>query len=157
MKQFNDNKGRAWSVEFTVSAVKRIRGLCDFDPLDGEALQSLAANPVLLVDVLFATIQPQAQAQDVSDEDFGGSMGGEAIATASEALVSEIVNFIQQTDPAKGKFIVRSMEKYQEVNERVANHAMSILETEAIDNAIEREIKKVEGEMEKVLANSSGG
>tara|TARA_B100000809_G_scaffold166695_1_gene164000 strand:- start:500 stop:973 length:474 start_codon:yes stop_codon:yes gene_type:complete len=157
MKQFNDSKGRAWSVEFTVSAVKRIRGLCDFDPLDGEALQGLASNPVLLVDVLFATIQPQAETQNVTDEEFGAAMGGEAIAHATEALIDEIVNFIRQTDPSKGKFITRSMEKYREVNARVAQHAINILDTPAIDDAIERQIQKVETDMAKILEPSSGG
>lgn len=156
MKQFQDNRGRAWSVEFTAAAVKRIRGLVDFDPLDGEALQSLAVNPVLLVDVLFATIQPQAAAQNVTDEDFGGAMGGEAIQHATEALIDEVINFILATDEPKGRYLTASMKKYKEVNERVAARAMNILETDAIDDVIDEQMKKAEDELAKVLETTSG-
>ncbi len=111
MKTFSDNSGRIWTVVVTVATLKRVRALCEIDlysivevdeknNLKTDLLDRLSSDPVLLVDVLYAVCKPEADKLGVTDEQFGESMAGDAIAKASEALLDEIVDFFP--DPKRG-------------------------------------------------------
>lgn len=145
MKQFSDNKKRAWSVQVDVSAVKRVRGLCNVDLLavaDGQLLQRLITEPVLLVDVIFALCQPQAASLGVTDVDFGESMAGDAIEAATKALIEEIVSFSPnpRDRAALGKVVAameRAMEKAREkVAEKLTPERLDLAVEEAVSRAM---------------------
>ncbi len=97
MKTFKDNAGREWTVEINVAALKRIRSLTGTDLLEvisgGELLERLMRDPVLLCDILFALVKPQADQRQISDESFGAAMAGDAIDSATAALLDELVAF----------------------------------------------------------------
>jgi len=96
MKTFTDNAGRTWTIAINVDVLKRVRGLVDvnlLDILDGQLIERLYRDPVLLCDVVYAVCKPEADAQSVSDEDFGRAMAGDAIEQATKALLEELVNF----------------------------------------------------------------
>jgi hypothetical protein len=96
MHTFTDALGRSWSIEITVSTLKRVRALAGVDLIEaagGTLLDRLVADPVLLGDVLFACVKPQADERKISDEDFGRSLAGDAIDTATTALLEEFVAF----------------------------------------------------------------
>lgn len=87
--------------------IKRVRALCGVDLANiisiepGKApdvglLDRLATDPVLLVDVLYAVCKPEADAQNVSNEDFGRAMAGDAIAHAAAALLDEVIYFFPE-------------------------------------------------------------
>ncbi|MEK6798709.1 MAG: hypothetical protein AABZ12_07080 [Planctomycetota bacterium] len=50
---------------------------------------------ILLRDVIFALIKPQADTAGVTDEQFGAALGGEAILAAQTALYEELVHFFR--------------------------------------------------------------
>jgi len=96
MRKFTDNAGRTWALAVNVGAIKRVRGLLDVDLLEvveGKLIERLIRDPVLLCDVVYAVCQPEADAQGVSDEDFGKAMAGDAIEHATKALLEELVGF----------------------------------------------------------------
>jgi len=96
MRTFKDNAGRTWTVSITVDAIKRVRGLLDVDLLEvvgGKLIDRLITDPVLLCDIVYAVCKPEADAQSVSDEDFGRAMAGDAIEHATTALLEELVSF----------------------------------------------------------------
>lgn len=96
MHSFTDEKGRAWSVVVTVDTVRRVRQLAGVDLMQvikGPLLEELAGDPVKLVDVLFAICKPQADANKVTDQDFGESLAGDSIDTATMALLGAIADF----------------------------------------------------------------
>jgi len=100
MTTFRDTAGRTWQISLTIDALKRVKSLLQIDltePLQGEPplMTRLAIDVLLLCDVLFALIKPQADAAGVSDEVFGASLGGEAILAAQEALTQEWLDFFQ--------------------------------------------------------------
>jgi len=100
MTSFRDSAGRTWQVSLTIEALKRVKALLQLDltePLLGEPplMTRLATDVVLLCDVLFVLIKPQADAAGVSDEVFGASLGGEAILAAQEAFTQEWLDFFQ--------------------------------------------------------------
>ncbi len=66
MHTFNDTLGRTWTVTITVDAIRRVRSLLDInllDAIEGKLLERLVMDPVLLCDILFALVQPEAQAE----------------------------------------------------------------------------------------------
>jgi len=96
MHTFTDALNRSWSLEITVATLKRIRALAGVDLLEaagGTLLDRLVADPVLLGDVLYACVKPQADERKLTDEDFGRSLAGDVIDTATTALLEEFVAF----------------------------------------------------------------
>ena len=96
MHTFNDTQGRTWTVTINVDAIRRVRGLLDINLLDaveGKLLERLVSDPVLLCDILFALVKPEAEAKQVSDEDFGRALGGDVLDQATTALLEELVDF----------------------------------------------------------------
>ncbi|NLX57690.1 MAG: hypothetical protein GXY74_01220 [Phycisphaerae bacterium] len=96
MKTFTDNTGRTWSVTVNVDAVKRVKGLLGVNLLevvDGKLLEQLVSDPVLLCDLVYSLCKPEADARQVSDEEFGRAMAGDTIDGATTALLEELVGF----------------------------------------------------------------
>jgi hypothetical protein len=110
MRTFNDNAGRTWTLAVNVDAIKRVEGLIKGVNLanltHGEPplLTRLETDIVLLCDVIFALVKPQADQLGVSDEEFGKAMGGDAIMAAHDAFWEELNGFFRQlrrTDTAR--------------------------------------------------------
>jgi len=97
LKTFRDNAGNEWTVEINVSALKRVRSLTGTDLLGiisgGNLLERLMRDPVLLCDIIFALIKPQADRKQISDEAFGAAMAGDSIDAATAAMLDELVAF----------------------------------------------------------------
>jgi hypothetical protein len=96
MRTFTDALGRSWSLEITVATLKRVRAVAGVDLIEaagGTLLDRLVADPVLLGDVLYACVKPQADERKITDEDFGRSLAGDAIDHATTALLEEFVAF----------------------------------------------------------------
>jgi len=111
MRTFKDNAGRIWTVAVNVDAIKRVRSLLDVDLLgvvNGELVERLAADPVLLCDVLYALVKPEADAQGIPDEDFGRAMAGDAVEHATTVLLEELVDFFPL---GKRRLLRKALEK----------------------------------------------
>ena len=82
MHTFADTQGRTWTVTINVDVIRRVRSLLSInllEAIEGRLLERLITDPVLLCDILFVVIQPEAVAKGISDEDFGRSLGGDVL------------------------------------------------------------------------------
>ncbi len=123
MKTFVDSAGRTWTVAITVATVKRVRGLLNEDLLDVEQVfPRLLVDPILLCDVLYCVCKPEADARQISDEDFAASLSGDVIARAKEAIVEELIDFFHEPNQRKALRLV--LAKQEELREK----AMKLLE-----------------------------
>ena len=113
MKAFKDSSSREWKLELTIGAAKRIRSLADVNLLEldqpyrgdlpSEApakegpplLTRLGLDVMLLCDVVYAAVKPQADDAGVTDEQFGAALGGEAILAARKAFFEELADFFR--------------------------------------------------------------
>jgi len=98
MHKFRTNDGKTWVIAIHVSAIKRVRALVGVDLyslIDDKmaGLAKLLADPVTLVDVLYALVKDDADRQNVTDEDFGRSIFGDAIEEATTAFMAALVDF----------------------------------------------------------------
>lgn len=143
MKTFTDNTGRAWTVALNVGTLKRVRTLCEVDlmqAVEGKLVERLIADPVLLCDVLYAVCKEEAEKQKVSDEDFGRGLGGDAIDSATTALLEELVDFFPQR---RREVLRKALEKMQSLQEKSVRAAMVFLESPELDKRVENAIASV--------------
>lgn len=67
---------------------------------------------ILLCDVIFALVKPQADAAGVSDQEFAAALGGDVVLAAQTAFYGELVDFFRKlgrTDLAKAVDAQRRM------------------------------------------------
>jgi len=137
MKTFKDNAGRTWTVTVDVSAVKRVRSLLDvnlLEVLDGRLIERLAGDPVLLCDVLYALVKPEADAKGITDEDFGRAMAGDAVEHATTALLEELVDFFPQ---GKRRLLQKALGKLKSWEAKALEVAEKRLESPELDEKLE--------------------
>ena len=87
MRSFTDSEGREWQVSVTVGSIRRVRDLLGVNLsnyLEGEPplIDRLQRDVVLLGDVLYCLVKPQADERGVSDEKFGSALSAEAFGIA---------------------------------------------------------------------------
>lgn len=143
MKTFKDNAGRSWTLAINVDAIKRVRSLVDvnlLDALEGKLIERLANDPVLLCDVLFALVKPDADTQQVSDSDFGKALGGDAIENATTALMEELVDFFPQ---GRRRVLGKALTKLKTFESKALQLAEQRLESKELDAKLESALANV--------------
>jgi hypothetical protein len=121
-----------------VDAIKRVRSLVDVDLMQavgGKLLERLVSDPVLLCDVLYAVCKAEADAKNVSDEDFGRALAGDAIDAATTALLEELVDFFPH---AKRRVLGKAMGKLKVLQARALEVAELRLDSPELENAMEQ-------------------
>jgi len=154
MKTFTDNAGRAWTLVLTIDAAKRVKGLLNVNLLELESgdpplLTRLGTDVILLCDVIFALVKPQADAASVSDEQFAAALGGEVILAAQTAFYEELVDFFRKlgrTDLAKAV----------DAQRRMIDLAVRRIETRIDHLDLEAAVESTLGEPSTSLPPSSG-
>jgi hypothetical protein len=132
MRTFTDNGGRAWTVQINVAAVKRVRGLVGIDLYqlvdDGfQGLGNLVSDPVQLADVLYCLVKEEADARQITDEEFGRGLAGDAITQAADAFVEELIDFFPDARARAG--LRKVIDAGRKVRQRLLTHAETLLET----------------------------
>lgn len=152
MNKFVDATGREWAVEVNVATIKRVRSLAGVNLLEvveGELIERLSGDPVLLCDVLCAVCRPQAQREDVSDEAFGEGLAGDAIAEATAALIEGLVAFFPEP---RRRLLEKAAAKYRQVQTK----ALAMVETKLDSPGFETELmRRLETELARETSNDS--
>jgi hypothetical protein len=130
---FTDTEGRVWAVEVTTSTVQRVRKLLGVDimqAVEGSLIPKLVNDPMLLVDVLFAVLKPQADALGVTDEQFGEALGRGKLWEARDRLAAAIVFF---SPPEKRSAIRKVWTKTKALTESAMAAVMARIDDPKID------------------------
>ena len=143
MKVFKDAAGREWTVEINVQAIKRVRGLIDVDLMDavgGDLIERLLGDPVLLCDVVYCLCKPEADERGISDEEFGRAMAGDAIESATGALLEELVDFFP---PKKRALLRKAMDKLERFQDAAIELAHKKLDDPELEARLETELDRL--------------
>jgi hypothetical protein len=113
-----------------VAAVKRVRGLVGIDLYslidDGfKPLSELVADPVRLADVLYCLCKDEADARNISDEDFGRALYGDVITLAADAFVEELVDFFP--DARARTSLKKVLAAGRKMRDRLLDHAETMI------------------------------
>ena len=138
MRTFADTTGREWKVDVNVGTCKRVKTLLPgtdlLDVAGGDLLCRLASDPILLCDVLYVVVKPQADAEGVSDEAFGQALGGDALEAATTALLEALSDFFPS---AKRRVLQKALVKLRALENRVADAAEARLEGKALERELD--------------------
>lgn len=98
MASFKDTAGREWTVAIDPWGIKQVRAKTGVHL--GKLLEDklakyaeLVSDPELLVDVIFVLCSEQAEKRNVTDEQFGRALGGDALEEATAAFVQAFSDF----------------------------------------------------------------
>ena len=151
MSVFRDNSNREWLLEINVGAIKRVRSVLSIDltAMDEQATTRLATDPVLLVDVLWLLCESQAKGRGVSDEDFGRSLVGDSIDSATTALLEAVTDFFPQQ---KRSLLRLANQKISDVRKKAMDLAMAKMEDSDLEARLEAAMRdKIERDLNDIL------
>jgi hypothetical protein len=118
MYNFTDTKGREWQLSMTVGDLARVKTLTNYklfgdDQTVVDSLNTLVNDPFTLANILYILCSEQCKERNISDEEFGCSLGGDTIQAAMEALINGVVSFFP---PQKQKALNLLREKQTEID-----------------------------------------
>jgi hypothetical protein len=130
MRTFTDNAGRVWTVAIHAASIKRVQGLLKvnlYKLIDDnfKGLGELLADIIQLVDVLYCLCKEEADAKNVSDEDFGRALGGDALYRATDAFLEELIDFFP--DPRARSNLRKLLAEGRKVRGRMMDRAEQVL------------------------------
>lgn len=152
MKSFTDNLGRTWTLVVNVATIKRVRALCGIDlnsiveVEDGRPsarlLERLSGDPVLLVDVLYAVCKPECDQKNISDEEFGAAMAGDAVESATNALLEETVDFFPEAKRLAFRKILTASRRF---GEQAKKRLAALVSDSAFEDRLVSELERLTG------------
>ena len=136
MKTFSDATKRSWEIALTIGSAKRVKSLLGIDLLQPEEgdpplLTRLGTDEMLLCDIIYCLVKPQADAAGITDEQFGELLGGEVILAAQTALYEELIDFFQQRGRADRGRAVAAQKQMIELAVRNADQQIADLDIQA--------------------------
>ena len=143
MKTFGDNAGRTWTVQINVDAIKRVRDLAEvnlLEVIEGKLIERLISDPVLLCDVIYSVCKPEADTKNISDEDFGRSMAGDAIDAATTALLEDLVDFFPQ---GRRKVLAKALGKLKALETAALNAVETKLDSPELEARMKKELERL--------------
>lgn len=149
MRSFKDRHGRAWVVELTVGAVKRVKALAGFDVLTivtggTEVFGEFLGDAVRQCEALYAICKPEADTAGVTLDMFLDAIAGDSLLEARDVLVEEITDFFP--DPRTRINLRALIQKARQVTE--------IVQRQGGEAITEIDVQK---EAEKILASLKSG
>ena len=154
MAVFTDNAGRAWPIDVTIGTIKRVRSQLAINLIDlsKECLEQLY-DPVVLCDLLWLICQDLAKEREITEEEFGGALAGDAIASATQAFLEALADFFPTE---KAALLKRSVKVVNQVNETDMRLVAEQIET------FQQRLEKADNlqdlrQLLETLGNISGG
>lgn len=132
MRQFKDTEGRPWDLRLTAATLARIKDQAGLDLLDLGAgreddfgsLSRLMDEPLLLLDALWWTVQPQAEARQVDRAAFLDAINGDTFERAGDLFLRELFDFFPQS---KRRLLHRLLDQAQQMEAAQLHQAETML------------------------------
>jgi len=142
MKSFKDNLGRDWTIAVNVDAIKRVKGLLDVDlrdvvQKDNRLIERLYSDELFLCDVAYVLVKPEADAKNISDEDFGRAMAGDTLEFALAAIMGELSDFFRK--PEQREALRKAIAKLNAFQDKL----IAVINQQLDDPALDQELDKL--------------
>ena len=126
MAVFKDNAKQEWMIELDAPLIKAVRKECAVDLVSDteRPYERLYDDPILLVDTLWVLCRVQAQQRQIDQDKFAQLLTGDAIDSATEAILGAIVDF----SPSRKREILRTLAaKTSKIRDLAMSRAMERL------------------------------
>ena len=136
MQKFVDRKSNVWIVEIDTSTLRRVKAVTGVNLLEcveGDLIERLSSDVLLLVDVLYAIIQPQADQQQITDEQFGEGLAGDVITDATTALLEAMVAFFPEP---RRRLLKTAAAKYAAVQTKAMEMVQAKLDSPELEKQV---------------------
>ena len=146
MSLFTDSKGDEWLLEINCNQIDKVRSTLGIDlatviDKKSNVLKLLAEDVVLLCNTLFLLCEKQAEHREVSDEEFGTRLVGDALENATNALLEGIADFF----PSLRRRILKDLQKKSKAVTQIAEtRVMDFLEKMTPEKIIEQLLQQPE-------------
>jgi len=155
---WTDASNNSWSCAITVATVKRVQQLAGINLLEAfdGLLMTLADDPIQLANVLYVVCKPQADERKITDEQFGESLAGDVIESATNAFVQGLIDFF----PSQRRQVLKQIwAKTQKARQSLTDLATEKVDSPAMDAAIAHQLQEASLEIDRKLAElgSSSG
>lgn len=147
---FKDDKGRDWDLSISLGTARRLHReevvslIGDKDSF--ERLIYVLADPVAMLDVIWAIVKPEAVKREIDQSDFEEAIGTSSLADAIDCVRKSIENFIQGLDPNMHKVFAKGWEQILQMADKRTEHALKMIEDPEI-------LEKMEQQSEKEIEN----
>ena len=149
MKTFRDTAGREWAITVDVGAIKRVmKAPIEYfgEPLkvnllalvepDSALLKRVVEFPPLVADIAYALLKPQCDEKQVSDEDFGKSLGGDVLEKVLDLILEETVDFFPEHRRAILRRVLDKSRTFAEKAKALTSARLEAGELEAAMDAV---------------------
>lgn len=139
MAEFTDINGNRWTPIVTVTAAERLRredGIDLFAALERGTLSEIGNDPLKLTTTVYRLCETQADRDNVTPEQFGAAMDGDALEQALYALRDALVNFCHR--PEKKELLRRAIKAEDQAMARLLERSKGQLTEEQINAAADR-------------------
>ena len=143
MQTFKDNLDRVWTISLNIANVKKIKESLKvniMEAVEGDLLPRIATDPILLCDMIFVLCKEEADKKNISDIDFGKSMGGDAIEQATDAFLQELITFFPQR---RRRLLKKSLNKMRDLESKILEHVEIKIDSPEIENRVLEELKNI--------------
>lgn len=143
MKTFTDCMGRTWTVTINVGTIKRVKTMLGINLLEAitdDLAEKLKNDVCMLVDVLYVICKNEADTKNITDENFGEAMAGDALENATNAFLDELIDFF----PAEKKMILRkAINKVNQAEKKALEMGNKYIENMEIEKQIETKLLNI--------------
>lgn len=158
MRSFTDKANRTWTIDLTIAAAKRIKTMAGVDLLSddqGGLLELIGSGGLAayetVANCLYACVAPQAQQQNITDEQFGAELGAEQMVKATAVFVEELIDFFLPLRPPLGETLRVLWQKAQVSRREETRIVRQALESPEIDRAMAEAIAGAEEAMTETI------
>jgi hypothetical protein len=130
-------------VDVNIATVKRVKSMLNIDLIEiveGKILDKIVLNPVVMCDVVYAICKPEADRQNIDDEQFGYAMAGDALEYATGALLQELIDFFPES---KRPVLRASQEKFLKYHAKSIDLMTNYLNSPELEEKMEKELKRM--------------
>ena len=161
---FQDSEDRAWAIKLTFGDLKRVLTLTgvnlakpgkhvskesDLTKLDEDSWPTylrLANDPILLMDVVYSILEPQAKEKKISSENFGQAITPTVFKDMFDKFWRVYHDFFLEAGDQMGAKMVEGVLKMRALEAKQVSKVDA-----AMDRAIEEAEKKIEDQIETIL------
>jgi len=152
MPSFKDTEGRVWVYEIDVPTLKRVRSIAGVDLLTIEIEQLLSdvADPIKLIDSLYACCFDQAESRGLTDDEFGRAMGIDP-----DPLAEDLLRALADFFPSLGRSrmattLRRILDRSRKMMEKMPRDKIQA----AYLNRLDQQFDRTETLMEKLISGT---